>query len=105
MEIPGYLLRHQVTVQPQLGEGSAGDVYGGAVPVRCFRDERRRMVRNPQGQEVVSEVTLLCRLRYANVFTPDAKVLLDDGREVFVMQVSRRDDSGLGAWQHLEVVC
>jgi len=105
MQIPGYLLRHQVLVSPQIGEGATGDVYGGQVPVRCFQDDRRRLVRNPAGAEVVSEVTLYCRLRYADVFTTDAEVTLADGRKVHVMQASRRDDGGLGAWQHLEVVC
>ena len=105
MEIPGFLLRHQVFVRPQVGEGATGDVYGGAVPVRCFKDERRRLVRDTQGAEVVSEVTLYCRLRYADVFTTDAEVTLEDGRKVHVMQAGRRDDNHLGAWQHLEVVC
>ena len=105
MEIPGYLLRHQVLVRPQTGEGSTGDVYGAQVPVRCFKDDRRRLVRNPQGAEVVSEVTLYCRLRYADVFTTDAEVTLPDGSVVHVMQTGRRDDNHLGAWQHLEVVC
>lgn len=105
MEIPGFLLRHQVMVRPQIGEGAHGDVYGGEVPVKCFKDERRRLVRDTQGAEVVSEVTLYCRLAYADVFTTDAEVTLADGRKVYVMQAGRRDDSHLGAWQHLEVVC
>ena len=60
--IPAFLLRHTVTVEPLAGEGPFGATFGPAGEVRCFRDDRRRLVRDITGSQVVSETTLFMRL-------------------------------------------
>lgn len=101
-EIPRFLLRHTVTVEPRTGSGAYGDTYGDAVPVRCFRDEKRRLVRSLDGNQVVSETTLYCRLTHDTDFPADSRVTWD-GRTSYVITAARHDDADLGAWQHLEV--
>src|SRR5690606_41221972 len=56
--IPGFLLRHTVIIRPFLGEGPFGPSYGEPVQTRAWVDERRRLVRDPEGAEVVSEATV-----------------------------------------------
>ena len=101
-DLPLWLQPHKVTVKPFLGSGPYGDVYGDPVEVRCFRDERRQIVRNANGDEVVSEVSIFTNLKHGETFKLDSRVEWD-GRTDHVISVSRRDDGGLGAWQHLEV--
>src|SRR5687768_10358632 len=60
-DIPGWLLRHTVSIEPLLGEGSHGPTYGPAVTVRCFRDDKRKLNRGPKTSEVTSESTLYMR--------------------------------------------
>lgn len=104
-EIPLRLLPHLVTAEPHEGTGAHGEVYGAAVPnLKCFVDEARRMITGSDGTEVVSEATLYTRLANENAFTIKGLVTIPwDGRKREVIAVRRRDDGGLGAWQHLEV--
>lgn len=100
MRIPGWLLRHTVTVEPYLGQSAAGPRYGPAMPIRCFVDDSRRLVRNETGEQVVSESTVLCRL---DVAAPPKSRVNVFGREAFVIIAKRRDGAGLPTPDHLEI--
>lgn len=103
-EIPTWCLPHRVTVKPYLGSGAEGDSYGTGIPdVACMLDDTRKLVRNSDGAEVVSETTLITRLAQAAHFAPGSEVILPR-RTAYVIGVAERTDGGLGAWQHLEVV-
>jgi len=52
------LLKDRVSVETYTGEGSYGPVYADPVTVKVNVDQTRRLVRNPAGDEVVSESTL-----------------------------------------------
>lgn len=101
MLIPGFLLRHQVTVEAWEGEGPYGPVYAAPALVRCFLDEQTRMVRSPAGEEVTSSSTI-----YA---APEAqcparsRVTLPSGRVTAAIAAYRRDGRGLPTPDHLEV--
>lgn len=101
-EIPKFLLRHTASVEPLIGSGAYGETYAAARPVQCFAEDKRQLVRNPAGDEVVSETTLYCRLVHDADFPLDSRVSVN-GRVAYVLRVARHDDGGLGAWQHLEV--
>jgi hypothetical protein len=104
-EIPTRFLVHRVDVEPLLGTGGYGDQYDTKVAdVPCMRDDRTRLVRNSDGDEVTSQTTLYMRLSQADRFPAGSRVTLP-GRVASVITSARRDDAGLGAWQHLEVVC
>lgn len=100
MVIPGWLLRHQVTVEPYLGQAATGPRYGAPVPVRCFVDAARRKVRNQLGEEVLSEATVYCPP--ATVAPPKSRVTVN-GREAFVITAKPRDGGGLPTPDHLEL--
>ena len=99
--IPVFLLRHTATIEPYLGAGAHGPLYGPAVSVRCFADDKRRRVRNPSGDEVISETTLYCLL--ATSAPPGSRVTVN-GRASTVINALRRDSGGLPTPDHLEVI-
>ena len=96
---------HKITVEPLLGDGPYGEMYGPPAVVPCFLDRGRRLVRNANGDEVVSEVTAYCPLSAEESFPTDSRVTLPGTTETvaYVIAAHPRDDGGLGAWQHLEV--
>ena len=98
--VPAWLLRHEVTVEPYEGEGPFGAQYGPAATVACFVDDKRRLVRSPAGEEVVSESTFYAALD--TVCPVDSRVTVN-GRVTTVLVASRRDGGGLPTPDHLEV--
>jgi hypothetical protein len=102
-EIPTKFLVHTVDVDPYAGSGAYGDEYSPTVTgVQCFRDDKRKLVRSADGEQVVSETTLYMRLAHAASFPPGSRVQLPH-RVATVITCAERTDGGLGAWQHLEV--
>lgn len=99
--IPGWLLRHTVTVRALSGQGPYGPVYADPRAVRCFLDQQTRMVRNAAGDEVTSSSTFYARLD--TVCPAGSHVTLPDGRTTTVIAALRRDGGGLSTPDHLEV--
>lgn len=104
-DVPDYLLRHSVSVETYEGTAAYGDIYATAQPVKCFVDDARKVVRNTDGDEVVSESTIIARLADAPKLVEKSKVTLPGGRKSIVILKKDRDDGGLGAPQHVEVFC
>lgn len=100
--LPGLWLRHRVTVEAYEGDAAAGPVYGDPVVVRCFLEEKNRLVRAPDGREVTSGATFYCRLDAVEA-PPESRVTLADGRQTTVIAQLRRDGGGLPLPDHLEV--
>lgn len=100
--IPGFLLVHTAVIEPYLGAGAHGDLFGPGVTVQCFADDKRRRVRSPSGDEVISSTTVYCLL--ATVAPTGSRVQVN-GRTTFVIEALRRDGGGLPTPDHLEVVC
>ncbi|WP_394434512.1 hypothetical protein [Streptomyces sp. SGAir0957] len=99
--VPGWLLRHRITVEPYLGDSSTGPLYGPPVSVRCFVDEQTRAVRTPGGEEVTSSSTA-----YAKPGTdvpPLSRVTLPSGRTTTVIAALPRDGGGLPTPDHVEI--
>lgn len=101
-DLPGFLLRHTVLVQPFEGEGPIGPEYGEQTAVACFVDDKRRMVRDADGSEVVSETTVYMRLGET---CPPGSRLVVNGRTTYAITSSPRDGGGLPVPNHLEVAC
>lgn len=99
--IPGWLLRHQVTVEPYLGDSAYGPRYGPPVVVPCFLDQATRLVRAADGREVTSSSTVYARLD--TTAPAGSRVTLPDSRTTTVIAALRRDGHGLGTPDHLEV--
>ncbi|GGS88492.1 hypothetical protein ACFFV7_50960 [Nonomuraea spiralis] len=99
-ELPAWLLRHQVLVEPFEGEGPFGPEYGEQVTESAFVDDKRRLVRDAEGAEVVSETTVYMRL---DATCPTGSRVTVNGRVTYAITASRRDGGGLPTPDHLEV--
>lgn len=99
--IPGWLLRHRITIQPYRGESSTGPVYGTPVQVRAFVDEQTRTVRTPGGEETTSSSTAYCAPGV--VAPPLSRVTLPSGRTTTVIAALDRNGGGLPTPDHVEL--
>lgn len=100
-DIPGWLLRHEVTVEAWQGEGPDGPAYDAAVTVQCFLDAATRTVRATDGTQVTSSSTAYCRL---DTTAPAlSRVTLPDGRTTSVIAALRRDGGAFPVPSHLEL--
>lgn len=95
-------LRHTVSVERYGGNSANGPVFDAPVTVRCFVEEKNRMVRNPEGNEVVSSATFYCRLDAVDA-RPESRVTLPSGRVTTVIVQAEHDGGGLPLPDHLEV--
>lgn len=108
VNIPSFLLQHQITLEPYLGQSANGPTYGPPIPVRALVDEQTREIRDPHGDKVVSGATVYCRLDGVpvpgSVVIPVlSRVTLADGRQTRVIQTYRHDGGNLGTPNHLEI--
>lgn len=102
MSLPDHLLRHTVTVQPYLGSGPSGALYGAAVPYRAYVQDKRQLVRNAAGDEVVSETTVYVGDPGANI-PAKSKLTLPSSRTATVITANRREGAVHALRDHLEV--
>ncbi|MFM9777093.1 hypothetical protein [Streptomyces scabiei] len=103
MKLPKLWLQHEVTVEPYGGpSGGRGPKFGAPVAVPCFLEEKNRMVRAKDGNEVVSSATFYCRLDAVNA-VPESRVTLPDGRVTTVLVQARHEGGKLPLPDHLEV--
>jgi hypothetical protein len=104
VNIPAALLVHSVTVTPKSGESSTGVLYGTPFALGCFRSGKRRLVRNAEGNQVLSTLTLVAAPGQAEAIPPGSLVTFD-GHTTTVVAAINQDSGGLGAPDHTEVQC
>lgn len=68
---------HTATIETFTGAGAYGDVFASPVTVSCFVDPSRRLIRNANGEQVVSESTLYTPVTNAALFTNDSRVTVN----------------------------
>ncbi|GAA3144941.1 hypothetical protein Ppa06_58230 [Planomonospora parontospora subsp. parontospora] len=100
--LPQWLMRHTATIRPFLGDGAYGPVFGEEVTERCLADDERRLVRDADGTEVVSDLTLYMR---PGVVCPPGSEVTVNGRTTTVIVSHARDGGGLPTPDHVEVAC
>lgn len=71
------MLKDTVTVETWAGEGAYGAVYADPVTVRWNYDGKRRLVRNANGEEVISEGTGTAHPDDAPLFAPESRLTID----------------------------
>lgn len=91
-----------ITVEPYLGAGAYGDTWGPAVTVRGIVEEKRRLVRNSTGDEVLSHTTIRCPL---DTDAPPLSKVTVRGRATTVILCPTHDGKTLPVPSHKEVVC
>lgn len=104
MRIPARLLVHSVVVRPFAGESSTGAVFGTEFTLQCMAQGKRRMVRNSEGSEVLSGLTLFCMPEDADRIPPGSEVDWQ-GDTTTVLDTTLHDAPGLPVPAHTEVVC
>jgi hypothetical protein len=82
--IPRSLLRDSIAVEAYSGDGAYGPVYAGSVTVLGKVSYMRQLVRDADGEEVVSEVTAYVHPDDAAPFVPESRVTID-GRATTVI--------------------
>ncbi|MFJ4286407.1 hypothetical protein ACIPY0_12245 [Paenarthrobacter nicotinovorans] len=93
---------HTVTVETFEGTGAYGDVYSEPVTVPGWLEDKRRLVRDKNGQEVVSSSVFMCDNTHVDKFTPDSRVTLPR-RQAFVIGVADFTSGALDLPDHLEI--
>lgn len=101
MVIPGWLLRHEVTIEAYLGDTSTGPRYAAAVTARAYVEEKAKTVRNAAGEEVTASTTLW--LLPTQECPPESRVTVPSGRTASVITSARYDGGGLSTPDHREV--
>lgn len=99
--IPEDMLVHTVTVRRYLGTGATGAVFAAADTLACFVEDSRRLVRDNDGNEVVSETTFYAMPDTADI-PPESEVDVN-GRTTTVIVFRNRDGGGLPTPDHVEV--
>lgn len=93
---------HTITVEAYEGSGPYGDTYAAGVEVTCFVDQKRKLVRAPDGSQVVSSSTVFAPLDTAA--PPRSRVTLPDGQKTLVIGTAQRRAAGITeAPEHLEI--
>lgn len=90
------------TVEPFLGAGPSGDLYGAAVTVLGFLDDGVVLEDTGRGEQLVARTKFYCSLSQVDNFPTESRVTVN-GRELQVNYVRRRDASAFDGPSHLEV--
>ncbi len=83
--IPLSVLSETITFEPYEGESGHGKpVYGTAIEVRARFTGQRRLIKNKDGQEIISSATILIR---PGIEVPIKSLITCDGRAYEVVEV------------------
>lgn len=83
---------HTVTVKTYLGASAYGDRYAApSQPIPCFVEDDVKLVRDTDGNEMVSTTTVYADLAKAALFPPGSLVTTPAGREARVIGLGRED--------------
>lgn len=93
---------HTAQVETWEGAGAYGDVYAAPVTVPCFAEDKIRLVRGKDGEQVVSGSTLYMAVTDGALFVPDSRVTVD-GRVSYVITQNTNDAPGLGLPDHAAI--
>ena len=102
MKVRRSLLKDHVAVGTYSGDGAYGPAYAAAVTVCCNVQAKRRLVRNANGDEVVSEATLQVHPDDAALFVPESNIVIA-GRASRVLTASPQTFRGSTVF--VEVTC
>jgi len=96
---------HTVTVRTLTGAGGMGQTFAAAVTKTVFADDKRRLVRGPNAEQVISESSVYGDVADAGAFTPGSEVDLPSGRTAVVIVCAVKTSGTLGLPDHFEAAC
>lgn len=94
-----------VAVERYTGTGPSGDIYAAATTELVMVDDKRRLVRAPDGSQVVSETSVAHPLTVTAI-PPGSRVTLPatfGGRRTIVLATSVGDSGGRPTPNHVEL--
>jgi hypothetical protein len=97
---------HTVTVETYLGtSGYGADLFAAPVILfgGCLVESARRLVRDKDGNEVISETTLYTSPASLALFAPDSRVTTIDGAQSRVIRAALADSGPLALPDHVSV--
>lgn len=102
MNVPRWLLRHRITVEPYLGDSAYGPAYGAPVAdVPALVAEEIKTVRDREGREVTSTAQIIAEPGLN--CPPESRITLPDGRTTKAISVAQHTAPGLPVPQSTEV--
>jgi len=93
---------HTVTVKARNGSTGLGPTYTDPATVACFVEDKRRLVRDADGAQVVSETTLYAPTGAADTLTVGALVTLPSGRIATIITTATLTSGELDLPDHVE---
>lgn len=98
--IPDFMFRHTAVIEPLTGEGAYGPVFGPPVTEPCLAEDKRQLVRDATGLEIVSDTTLYFK---PGVVCPPGSRVTVHGRTTTAITSLIGDGGGLPTPDHVEV--
>ena len=95
--IPNALLIHTITIKEYQGDGPYGPSYGDPYEVRCYFEKKRDLVRDSNGQEIVSSARAFMAPDYE---PPPKSIITFEGDDYEVITSARFDNPIAGAKPH-----
>ena len=106
MNLPRWLLRHRIAVEPYAGDTAYGPTYGPPVEdVPALVEWKVRTVRAPDGRETTSTATVYGLPDLAAQCPPESRITLPDGRITRVIASAPHTAPGLPVPESSEVSC
>lgn len=90
MDLPEWLTREQVVVEPYTGTGVGGPTFGPPVTSRAFVDETRALVRGADGKTVTATGLVVLPLDVLAELPPESRLTVR-GRPRTAIATVRRD--------------
>ncbi|MEU6822803.1 hypothetical protein ABZ921_19425 [Streptomyces atriruber] len=104
VNLPAFLLRHRITVEPYLGDSAYGPQYGPAVAdIPALVAESVRLVRAADGRDVTSTAQVIAE---PGLNCPaGSRITLPTGRITTALSVAHHTAPGLPVPACCEVMC
>ncbi|MFM9368070.1 hypothetical protein [Streptomyces sp. Da 82-17] len=103
-EVPGWLLRHRISVEPYLGDSAYGPRYGDRVEcVPALVSPMRKQLADKEGREVLATAQVIAGPGLE--CPPGSRVTLPDGRTATAVSTARHTAPGLPVPACVEVMC
>lgn len=87
--MPDLPLQHRLIVEPLLGQGATGPVYGPPVTVAALVVEKRGRARDLQGRDITTSGQGMCQLDQEPVMVVGSRVRDHSGRATWLVTVDR----------------
>lgn len=94
---------HTVTVRTFVGDGAYGPVYDDSPALECFVVSKRQLVRNQNGDQVVSETTITAPIKHGHWFTPESEVTFTSGNKATVISRGIAESGDLELPDHVAI--